>query len=255
MRGIVRTDPAGRRSWRHGPVPVVIDDAEESERLGRFVVQRSHAPARAVHAMIVMPSRYRHGKDGDNPYPGQSAGSGPIAGEDRTCRSYQRSSGGAGSRRPSPPGGASGACGAPKIRWSSIRSSHAGGATTLEGRRVEAVRRWGKQLWWELDARPASALPFRDDRRIQGTGGGPAAARVRAARGSNGVAATLHEDPDALRRRRRARDGRRTPGSGASSCATIPSASPRLRGSASIHCSRCRRRSGFRRCCGHGGAT
>ena len=32
--------------------------------------------------------------------------------------------------------------------------------STLEGRRVEAVRRWGKQLWWELDAPPHPLFHF-----------------------------------------------------------------------------------------------
>ena len=55
----------------------------------------------------------------------------------------------------------------------------------------------------------ASALPLRHDRRLQDAGGAAAAAQVRTARGSGGVAAPIREDPDPSRRRRRARDDRR----------------------------------------------
>ena len=91
----------------------------------------------------------------------------------------------------------------------------------LQGKCIEAARRWGKQLWLELTAPPHPLFHFGMTGGFKTPVAEPLQLKSGTARGPDGVAASFREDPDTPRRRWRARDDPMAAASGASCCATI----------------------------------
>ena len=130
--------------------------------------------------------------------------------EDRTCRSCLRSAG-AQAR------GSRGRRSAHRTRMVRRRSDRVrfGRAAPVAARARRQTGGSGAALGQTALDRAgrtaASALPLRDDRRIQGAGGAGVTAQVRSTRRPVGLAAAVREDSHPARRRRRARDDRRPP--------------------------------------------